>query len=96
MDGVPVANKSEDEQDECDHQQPGCLRGIDRVPAVPVGRFVWGWHGGIVALRAGVGCQVFGVGFSVLGFRRWVFGVGRWALGASGIVFDSLDRMPNT
>jgi hypothetical protein len=40
MDGVPVPNQREDEQQKSDQQQAGSLRGINRVPAVLAGRIV--------------------------------------------------------
>jgi hypothetical protein len=36
VDGVPIANQSEREQQKCDQQQAGSFRGINRVPAVLV------------------------------------------------------------
>ena len=36
MNVVPVADQSEDQQNERDQQQPCRLRRVDRVPALPV------------------------------------------------------------
>ena len=66
MDVVPVAYQGQDQQEKCDHQQPGRFRRIHGMPMVLVRRIVWDGHGGIVV---GVGYWVLGVRSQVLGFR---------------------------
>jgi hypothetical protein len=69
MNGMPIPDQGEDEQEKGDEKQAGSLRGVNGVPLLAVIGFLLrpcSKHENIVALDR---CQVSGVRFQVLGLR---------------------------